>query len=126
MVGLGSSGKSTVCDFSEQALECYAYQMDGNIFDQNNKSSSKSINTFDQRPVIRIVLIPEINKNITETSIFKSLVEGEGNTTKLYQEESHKIEHKARIFASMNELPKMKSDDTGVSRRYSAYPHKSK
>ena len=126
MVGAGSSGKSTVCKFSEHALECYAYQMDCDIFNEKNSGINKILNTFDIRPVLRMVFIPEIKKDITESSLFKQLIEGTANATKLYQEGDFIINHQARLYASTNDLPKIKADDTGMARRYTAYPHKSK
>lgn len=126
MVGEGSSGKSTVCKFSEISLECYAYQMGSELFNEKNTNINKILNTFDHHPVIRIVIIPEIKGDITASSLYKTLVEGEASTTKLYQDGEHKIEHQARIFAPTNELPKIKHQDTGMDRRYDAYPHKSK
>ena len=116
LIGEGSSGKSTVCKFSEIALEGYAYQMGSELFEKNS-NINKILNTFDTRPIIRLVLVPEM-KDVTESSLFKNLVEGNASTVKLYQDGEHVIEHQARIVGSANDLPKMKKNDTFLFKIY--------
>ena len=124
LYGAGSAGKSTVLDICETALECYVLEIKNDLFSQSSTDYNKVLNTFSNKPQIRITICHELKDERLDSSRFKSFSEGKMNTTKLYQEESHKGTHGSKLITTSNTIPNF-IVDSGMIRRIDAYEQKS-
>jgi hypothetical protein len=124
LIGLGSSGKSTILLHLQQALECYFHELKSDTF-SNDKNMDKVLNTFSNNPQILLAWINEMDSKKCNTSVYKSFCDGVVNTVKLYQEESHNIKLSALCVATSNEMPNIQQD-SGSKRRMKGYQHQSK
>jgi energy-coupling factor transporter ATP-binding protein EcfA2 len=124
LIGKGSSGKSTGLKLVQRAItDCYFKELKHDTFTNENKAD-KVFNTFYDNPQILVIFINEPKDAAMESSIFKTFVEGQCNTTMLYKDGSHSFEHKGKIFLTSNLLPRAVLDG-GIIRRILATEHHS-
>jgi len=124
LIGCGSSGKSTMLTHLEIALNsCYFQEMKSDML-SNEKTSDKILNSYSSNPIL-LTWINEMDTKIIDSSIYKNLVDGVINTTKLYQENSHKQKIYSLVVATSNSIPNF-NIDSGISRRIIGYEHTTK
>ena len=124
LLGLGSSGKSTVMKLCKESFTCYYKELDSNAFSDNNNKKDKIMNTYAFDPQIRITCINEMKDEKMNSSLFKSFIEGSVETTMLFKEKSHTINHQSALIFLSNTMPNL-PQDTGTSRRMEVCEHKS-
>lgn len=124
LLGLGSGGKSTILRMTEKAIGCYFKELKSNTFSQSSKDTDKILNTYQVNPQIRISWINEMEDSKIDVSLFKTFCDGRLTTTVLYKEGSYGFQHYSKAIITANTMPNMKID-TGVSRRFRGYTHKS-
>lgn len=125
LLGDGSAGKSTLMMISKAALTVYFIELKHDTFSTSSSEKNKILNSYIDNPQVILTWINELTSERIDTSMFKSFVEGQCTTTKLYEEGSRAFNHKSKIVATSNEFPNIQID-TGVTRRIKAYTHTSK
>ena len=127
LLGQGSAGKSTALLLTQLAIDCYLEELNSDTFSFEASSSNKAdkiINTFSNKPYVRIAWINELKDVRLNESLFKTFCEGVIQTCKLYQEGSHSITHMAKPIITANIMPIFKTD-SGMTRRITAFTHTS-
>lgn len=124
LLGQGSSGKSFILQLTEQAIGCYFKEMKNDTFSQSNNHINKILNTYQSNPQIRISWVNEMEDTKIDASLFKTFCDGKLTTTVLYEDGSFSVEHFSKAVITANTMPNIKVD-TGVSRRFRGYTHKS-
>ena len=127
LLGTGSSGKSTIMKLTKVALPCYYKELDANAFCETNTKKDKMMNTYADTPQILITVINEMKDQKINMSLFKTFIEGSVETTKLFKEGSHTINHNSALFLVSNNMPDLpNASENGTARRIEAYEHKSR
>jgi hypothetical protein len=125
LLGVGSSGKSTCMNFCKLAFECYYKELKEDTFIKNNPKRDKIFNTYRKDKHILMTVINEMIDDNIDSSSFKKFIEGEIETTVLYEDESKDVQHQSGLFFTSNTMPKLDMADSGTKRRVEAYYHKS-
>jgi hypothetical protein len=125
LLGVGSSGKSTCMNFCKLAFECYYKELKEDTFVKNNPKRDKIFNTYRKDKHILMTVINEMIDDNIDSSSFKKFIEGEIETTVLYEDESKDVKHQSGLFFTSNTMPKLDMADSGTKRRVEAYYHKS-
>jgi hypothetical protein len=124
LIGEGSSGKTTIFSLIKEAFtSTYFKELKPDLFSTSNSERNKLANSFIDDKQVLFILVNELTGDRIDGSYFKTFVEGNVNTTKLYTEGSHNVKIKAKTFATSNEFPNLKLD-TGSLRRLTTYTHK--
>jgi len=124
LLGKGNSGKSTTLKITLLSLQCYAKELQSNTFSCGNTKVDKIMNTFANSPQIRISWVNEMEEKKIDSALFKKFCEGKLQTTMLYQENQHEVEHNSKLFITSNYMPPVKAD-SGTCRRFRGYTCKS-
>jgi phage/plasmid-associated DNA primase len=124
LIGNGSSGKSTMLEITEMAIECYFKSLNSETFSQSSTKIDKIFNSYMYDPQIRISFINEPKDERMDAERYKAFIDGKCVTTRLYKEEAHTVYHSSKVITCANMLPNMKFD-TGSKRRACAGHHKS-
>ena len=127
LLGAGSGGKSLSLQFTQQAIDCYFQELNSDTFSFEAGTSNKSdkiMNTFADKPFVRIAWINELKDVRMNESLFKAFCEGILQTCKLFKEGDHEITHMAKPIITANTMPIFKND-TGMVRRIRAHTHRS-
>jgi phage/plasmid-associated DNA primase len=124
LLGMGSSGKSTLMKIIKNAFGDMIFQFKDDTFSKNNNKSDRVLNMLMLNPFIRIMWVNELKGKIDD-SLFKQICEGEIQTTSLFKEGMNTVKFNALLVSTMNEFPNIKID-SGVERRIRSLEHKSK
>ena len=124
LIGIGSSGKSTVLEMVKIAFGEYVYSLKQDTFSINNNKADKTFNTFANKKHIRISWINEPDQKRMDTELFKGFVDGNIECTRLYQDGSFTFKQNSVVHVTSNHLPVFICD-TGSSRRFKCGEHKS-
>ncbi len=124
LLGMGSSGKSTLMKIIKNAFGEMIFQFKDDTFAKNNQKSDRVLNMLMLNPYIRIMWVNELKGKIDD-SLFKQICEGEIQTTTLFKEGMNTVKFNALLVNTMNEFPNIKID-SGVERRIRSLEHKSK
>jgi len=124
LLGLGSSGKSTIMELTKLSVEDYVYTLPKTTFSKGNKDISKILNIYLQRPYIRISHINEMEDTKMDESLLKDHTDGNIQTTTLYRDGCNDFKHYSKMVFTANTFPNIKID-TGTERRIDAYEHRS-
>lgn len=125
LLGKGSTGKSTIINFSETSFECYFKELDDNTFKEGNSKKDKIINTYLSDPQILLTVINEMKTTRIDKSLYKKFCDGKLQTTKLFLDDSFTVNHNSSLICLANEIPQGELfSDTGGKRRCVAYNHK--
>ncbi len=122
LLGEGSSGKSTILLMIKEAITIYFQELKSDTFSTSNSEQNKLANTYLENKQILITWINEMTSERINSHFFKSFVEGNCATTKLYKEGSYQFTHKSKSVATSNEFPNLPID-SGIKRRIRAYTH---
>ena len=76
MLGLGSSGKSTILSLTEKAIETYFQALEEDAFSNSNSNKDKTFSTFADAEHIRLILTNEPRDDSMNVSSFKQFCEG--------------------------------------------------
>jgi hypothetical protein len=125
LLGEGSAGKSFLLELTSLVVECYFKELKDDTFSLANSKIDKIMNSFANDPQIRYSWINEPKDTKWDDSVMKTFCDGKLQTTKLYNEGSHTIQHFSKPILTMNVMPNVKSD-SGIARRLKGYEHKSK
>jgi hypothetical protein len=124
LLGQGSSGKSTILELTNMALECYFISLESEAFSKNNKNKDKTFSTFYGKPHIRVIWTNEPCSDRTDAELFKCMAEGKLQGKLLYRDGIHKFNHNALPIFTANTMPNI-IIDSGVKRRMRGYIHTS-
>jgi len=124
LIGKGSSGKSFIMQLTSKTIQSYFKELQSDTFSINNRNIDKIINSFSNDPQILIAWVNELDSTRMDDSMFKKFVDGDMQTTKLYQDGTHNIKLKCKTIFTANELPNFKVD-SGIVRRFRSYQHES-
>jgi hypothetical protein len=125
LLGKGSTGKSTIINFSEASFGCYFKELDDNTFKEGNSKKDKIINTYLSDPQILLTVINEMKTTRIDKSLYKKFCDGKLQTTKLFLDDSFTVNHNSSLICLANEIPQGELfSDTGGKRRCVAYNHK--
>ena len=125
LLGDGSSGKSGIMLLTKECIECYFKELQHDTFSQGNPKIDKILNTFAKSPHVRIMWVNEMKDVKLDETLFKSFCEGKLQTTKLYEDGTFNFSHNGKCITTSNTMPNIKID-SGVTRRFVGYTHKSK
>jgi hypothetical protein len=126
LLGKGSSGKSTIINFSEASFGCYFKELDDNTFKEGNSKKDKIINTYLSDPQILLTVINEMQTTRIDKSLYKKFCDGKLQTTKLFLDDAFTVNHNSSLICLANDIPQGELfSDTGGQRRCIAYQHKS-
>lgn len=125
LLGEGSAGKSFLLELTSITIQTYFKELKDDTFIQANSKIDKIMNSFANDPQIRISWINEPKDVKMDDSVIKTFCDGKLNTTKLYEDGSHTIQHFSKPIFTMNTFPSIKID-SGIARRLKGYEHKSK
>ena len=121
ILGRGSTGKSTLMKQLEKALgsRVYFLKLPKDFFEAQNSKRDKQINSLIRiRPMI--LWVNEMSTNRLDTSLLKNCVDGEIETTQLYQDGFFDVRIVGMWYFTSNEMPNL-STDSGTTRRITAY-----
>ena len=124
LLGEGSSGKSTILLMIKEAITIYFQELKSDTFSTTNSEKNKLANSYLENKQVLITWINEMSSERIDAFFFKSFVEGNCTTTKLYKEGSFQFTHKSKVVATSNEFPNIQID-SGTKRRIRAYTHES-
>lgn len=124
LLGEGSSGKSTILLMLKEAITIYFQELKSDTFSTTNSEKNKLANSYLDNKQVLITWINEMSSERIDAFFFKSFVEGNCTTTKLYKEGSFQFTHKSKVVATSNEFPNIQID-SGTKRRIRAYTHES-
>jgi hypothetical protein len=124
LLGQGSSGKSFILTLTEASIGCYFKELKSDTFTSANAKADKILNTFQSNKQIRISWVNEMEDARIDASLFKKFCDGQLTTTVLYKDGSFTVPHYSKAIVTANTMPNIKVD-TGVSRRFRGYTHKS-
>jgi len=125
LLGVGSSGKSTVMNFCKLSFECYFKELKEDAFSKGNPKRDKILNTFKYDKHILMTCVNEMIDENIDNSLFKLFIEGALQTTVLFKDKSNNVEHQSGLFFTSNTMPKLPMEDSGTKKRVEAYYHKS-
>lgn len=125
LLGLGSSGKSTILSLTEKAIETYFQALEEDAFSNSNSNKDKTFSTFADAEHIRLILTNEPRDDSMNVSSFKQFCEGHMKGKLLYKNGVHTFNHNGLPVFTSNTMPNIKMD-SGVERRICALEHKSK
>jgi phage/plasmid-associated DNA primase len=124
LLGMGSSGKSTIMIITRKAVECYLETLEEDAFSESNKNPDKSFSNFYNKQSVRIIWINEPKEDKMNKSTFKKFCEGEMKGKLLYKDGSHDFKHHGLPIFTSNVMPNI-NIDSGVRRRFLSYIHTS-
>ena len=115
LLGVGSNGKSLLCQAFEDAFPCYVRELGGDAFSSSTKDD-KAFSSLSGKPV-RLLYMEEFGKAQQNPEKMKSVVNGDSMKIKpLFCEEQHmKINFK--LEALSNNTPSFADVDGGLARR---------
>lgn len=125
LLGLGSSGKSTILELYKLSLEDYVFTLPKQTFSRGYSKIDKILNTYMLRPCIRLSHINEMEDTKMDCSLFKDYTDGKIQTTTLYADGSNDFQHYSKMVITANTFPNIKID-SGSIRRIDSYTHVSK
>lgn len=125
LLGLGSSGKSTILDLLKLCCEKYVYSLPTELFSIGYSGKDKVLNSFLKNPHIRISHINEPSDKQFNGELFKVLADGNCQTISLYKEGSNDFSHYSKMVLTANNYPDINMD-SGIERRIDSYTHQSK
>jgi hypothetical protein len=121
LIGIGSSGKSTVLMAAEKALGPYFKKLSHDSF-SNEKNVNKVMNSYSNDQPVLLTWINEMDTKKMDESAYKAFVDGDINTVKLYQDGCFNIEHRSLCIATSQDPPNIRMD-SGSKRRITSYTH---
>lgn len=124
LLGLGSSGKSTLMKLTKASISIYLKELKDDTFTIGNPKIDKILNSFMEDIWIRISWINEMEDKKMNDTLFKSFCEGNLQTTALYKDKCHNFKHYTKLILTANTFPNIKID-SGTDRRIIGYTHKS-
>lgn len=125
LLGLGSTGKSTILELCKLVLQDYVFTLPKQTFSKGYSKIDKILNTYMMRPYIRLSHINEPEDTKIDESLFKDHCDGKIQTTTLYADGSNDFQHYSKMVFTANTLPNIKID-SGSVRRVDAFNHTSK
>ena len=125
LLGLGSTGKSTVMEICKLSVEDYIFSLPKQTFTKGYSKIDKVLNTYAKRPYIRISHINEPEDTKIDDSLFKDHTDGKIQTTSLYKDGSNDFQHYSKMVFTANTFPNIKID-SGTVRRVDSFTHTSK
>ena len=125
LIGVGSTGKSTIMELCKLSLEDYIFTLPKQTFTKGYAKIDKVLNTYAKRPYIRISHINEAEDAKIDDSLFKDHCDGKIQTTSLYKDGSNDFQHYSKMVFTSNTFPNIKID-SGTVRRVDSYTHTSK
>lgn len=125
LLGIGSSGKSTLMNLLKISLECYVSEIQSNAFELGNNEIKKILVGILENNFIRFIWTNEMTDKRIDATLFKKFTEGSIQTTKLYNDGTFNGKHNATPIFTMNSLPNF-IVDSGMTRRILTYTHLSK
>jgi hypothetical protein len=126
LLGLGSSGKSTIMELCKLALnEDYVFCLPKETFTKGFSKIDKTMNTYLTKRCIRISHINEPEDTKINESLFKDHCDGKIQTTSLYKDGANDFRHCSKMVFTSNTFPNIKID-SGSIRRVDSYTHQSK
>ncbi len=126
LLGLGSSGKSTIMEMCKLALnEDYVFCLPKETFTKGFSKIDKTMNTYLTKRCIRISHINEPEDTKINESLFKDHCDGKIQTTSLYKDGANDFRHYSKMVFTSNTFPNIKID-SGSVRRVDSYTHQSK
>jgi len=120
LLGKGSSGKSTIMELAKLAVQDYVFTLPKQTFTKGYSKIDKVLNTYQQKPYIRISHINEMEDSKMDDSLFKDHCDGKIQTTTLYADGSNDFCHHSKMVFTQNNLPNIKND-SGTERRIDAF-----
>lgn len=124
LLGDGSSGKSFILSLTGLAIGCYMLELKSDTFCVGNPKLDKILNEYSTSPHIRLSWVNEMTDKKIAEDIFKDFCEGKLRTTKLFQDGLFNFKHYSKCIVTANQMPGIKID-TGVTRKFLGYTHKS-
>jgi len=82
LIGNGSSGKSTMLEITEMAIECYFKSLNSETFSQSSTKIDKIFNSYMYDPQIRISFINEPKDERMDAERYKAFIDGKCITTR--------------------------------------------
>ena len=125
-LGKGSGGKSTLLELMNIAFKEYVHKFTPKMFEDGNSKIDKILNRFDQQKYIRVAEVDEFSDKKVDPGLFKDVINGVVETTKLYSDGDIKIKIYAKLAGTANTMPRFNIQDTGTSRRFRGITHVSK
>jgi energy-coupling factor transporter ATP-binding protein EcfA2 len=120
LTGTGSGGKSTLLTIFSLALPIYFKELKDDAFSMSNAKVDKIMNSFADDPQFRITWINEPKETRFDDSLLKTFCDGKLQTTRLYTDGSHTIEHNSKAILTAQSWPNVKMD-SGIARRLKGY-----
>ena len=124
LLGLGSTGKSTIMKLMKACYGDYIYELPSEFFVKGNNKLDKIINTYKQFPFIRVSWLNEPIDTKMNDTLMKMFCEGLLQATSLYKDGCSNFSHHSKLITTANTMPNFKLD-TGTGRRVDSYTHKS-
>ena len=124
LVGLGSTGKSTILELCKLSLEDYVFTLPKQTFSKGYSKIDKVMNSYLEKQHIRISHINEPEDTKIDDSLFKDFTDGKIQSTSLYKDGSNDFTHNSKLCSTSNTFPNIKID-TGTVRRINSYTHTS-
>jgi len=121
LVGTGANGKSTLIETFLHLLGEYGIGMPSHAF---LKSNSRAIrNDIARLPGVRFAQCAEVNTGMNlDESMVKRATGGDNMTARYLGKEFFDFHPSAKLFLSLNTLPKIKGADDGIYRRLVVIP----
>lgn len=124
LLGRGSTGKSTIMDMCKASLDKYVLTLPKQTFSKGYSKIDKVLNTYIERPCIRLSHVNEMEDTKIDDSLFKDHTDGKIQTTSLYKDGANDFKHHSKMVFTLNTMLKMKTD-SGSQRRIDSYTHMS-
>lgn len=125
LLGLGSSGKSTIIELIKLCCGNYIYTLPKQTFSKGYSKIDKVMNSYLKNPHIRLSHINEPEDVKIDESLFKDFADGNIQSTSLFQDGSNDFTHNSKLVFTANTYPNI-IVDTGTERRVDSYSHMSK
>lgn len=124
LLGLGSSGKSTIIELIKLCCGDYIYTLPKQTFSKGYSKIDKVMNSYLKNPHIRLSHINEPEDVKIDESLFKDFADGNIQSTSLFQDGSNDFTHNSKLVFTANTYPNI-IVDTGTERRVDSYTHMS-
>jgi len=124
LLGLGSTGKSTLMKLISASIELYMLELKEDTFSSGNQKQDKILNSLMANPFVRICWINEMEDKKLDQSLFKRFCEGLITTVSLYKDGVNNFKHLAKLVFTANTFPNIVID-TGTTRRIESFTHSS-
>lgn len=114
-VGKGSSGKSTLLNFIIHALPLYVELLPSDVFD-SKAIANRVLGAI--KPTTRFLICNELNEAKKDSSVIKTVCDGEVVVTQLYRNGAFPVKINGKLFCTSNFVIAFSvDDDSGIERR---------